>query len=267
MNEDLEDERIKGALEDLNRLIIERVKREQRRNQLTSLPNDLALNEFLEQNIERGTNIWAAFIEADRFKSVNDRFGYQNADQWLKELGRLLKDFSRNFPGSPGAVQVFHAHGDEFFIVGAHEDADPHRPDALSTLLDLVCAKARELSIPVRTPSQNAEKLSCTVSIGWLVSENVERPFSARVLRDCLERAIDEAKRVRNCTVRYSAELRHRKSIPLRADCTSCGSKFTVDVLIETNRPTAPLYCPNCGEAVERPPAPIEIPITPPVEV
>jgi len=268
MIQDPDDERIKAALEDLNRLIIERVRREQRRDQLTSLPNDLALDEFLEQHIERGTDIWAAFIEVDKFKSINDRFGYQNADQLLKELGRLLKNLSKSFPGSPGAVQVFRPHGDEFFIVGTHEAPDPHRPDALSTLLDLACAKVRELSLPVvRVPNQDAEKLSCTVSIGWLVSSDVERPFTARALRDCLERAVDEAKRTRNCTVRYSAALRHRQSVSLRADCGSCRSKFTVDILIEANRADASLHCPNCGEAIARPPVPAEAPITPPVQV
>ena len=44
---------IKAALVDLNRLITERVKREQRRDQLTELENGLALEERLETHLER----------------------------------------------------------------------------------------------------------------------------------------------------------------------------------------------------------------------
>jgi GGDEF domain-containing protein len=198
---------------------------------------------------------------------INDRFGYQNADELLKSLGRLLKDFSKSFPGNPDGVQVFHPHGDEFFVVGTHDGPDPHRPDALSTLLDLACAKVRELSLTVERPPKAPETLSCTVSIGWLVSSDVAAPRTARAIRDCLERAVDEAKRTRNCAVRYSSALRHRQSVSLRADCESCRSKFTVDILVEANRPDDPLHCPNCGKQIERPPAPDQAVLTLPVEI
>jgi diguanylate cyclase (GGDEF)-like protein len=258
-----DDEPIRAALADLNRLIIERVRREQRRDQLTGLSNDLALDEFLEQHLERGIDIWAAFIEVDKFKSINDQFGYQNADELLKSLGRLLKDFSRGFPGAVDATQVFRPHGDEFFVVGAHDSLNPHRTDVLSSLLDLACTKVGALSLVVHTPStaQAPGRLSCTVSIGWLVSGDVPPPLTARAVRDCLERAVDEAKRTRNCAVRYSSALRHRRSVSLRADCGSCRSKFTVDIPIDANRAGAALHCPNCSEAAAHPPAPDEVPI------
>ena len=261
------DEQIKNALEGLNRLIVERVKREQRRDQLTGLPNELALNELLEQRIEQNHDLWAAFVEVDRFKSVNDRFGYQNADELLKSLARLLEEFSKSFPGSE-PVHVFRPHGDEFFIVGAHDGKDRHRSDALSRLLDLACAKVREMSLPVvRGPNEPPANLSCTVSIGWLVSDDVAPPRTARAVRDCLERAVDEAKRGRDCAIRYSSALRHRQSVSLRGDCSSCQSKFTVDIPVNANRANAALHCPNCGAETSRPPAPDEAPITPPVEI
>lgn len=268
MTPESDDERIRAALEDLNRLIAERVQREQRRDQLTGLPNELALDESFERHLEEGRDIWAAFVEVDRFKSINDRFGYQKADELLKNVGRLLKELSGSFPGSAGAVEVFRPHGDEFFFVGAHDGPDLHRPDALSTLLDLTCTKIRELSLPVvRVPNETPEKLSCTVSIGWLVSTDVPSPQTSRALRDCLERAVDEAKRTRDCVVRYSTKLRHRQSASLRADCSSCSSKFTVDIPIDANR-AGPLHCPNCGGQVARPPIPVVLAsTTPPVEV
>lgn len=268
MTLDPDDEPIKAALQDLNRLIVERVRREQRRDQLTGLSNELALDELLEQHIGRETDIWAAFIEVDKFKSINDRFGYQNADELLKKLGNFLKEFSQSFPGPGEAIQVFRPHGDEFFVVGIHDSANPHRSDALSNLLDLACTKVGELSLTVvRAPNMAAEKLSCTVSIGWLVSIDIPPPLTGRAVRDCLERAVDEAKRTRNCAVRYSSALRHHQSVSLRADCGSCRSKFTVDIPVEANHADTSLHCPNCGEPVPRPPPRSEALIAPPVEV
>ena len=80
MTRDPDDERIRAALEDLNRLIAERVQREQRRDQLTGLPNELALDECLERHIEGGRDIWAAFVEVNRFFGDVDEPGRQRAE-------------------------------------------------------------------------------------------------------------------------------------------------------------------------------------------
>lgn len=269
MTSDLaDDQHIKAALEELNRLIAERVKREQRRDQLTGLPNGLALDEALATHIERGRDVWAAFIEVDKFKSINDRFGYQRADELLKELSKLLAEVSASFPGT---VQVFRQHGDEFFIVGAHDGPDAHRPDALDALLALTLQKVRKLSVPVvvGAPDSPPVALECTVSIGWLVLNDVASPQTARSILTCLERAVDEAKRTRDCAVRYTSELARRRVASLRADCAECRSKFSVDVPIHQNRDAEPLRCPNCAAEVPRPPSgPTAPPVAgPPVEV
>lgn len=249
-----DDHKIKAALEELNRLIGERVKREQRSDQLTGLPNGLALDELLDSHVENGREIWAAFIEVDRFKSTNDRFGYARADELLKALAGLLSEVSKSLPGNP---QCFRQHGDEFFIVGAHDAPDLHRADVLEAMLSLLCEKVRRIAIPVvDAPDAEPRTMSCTVSVGWLVSSDVVVPQTRRAILDCLERAVDEAKRLRDRSVRYSNDFQKRLVVPLRADCPACRSKFSVDVPLAENRPTQALCCPNCGHDVERPEAP-----------
>lgn len=261
-----EDEELRKALENLNQLIVERVERERRRDQLTGLPNGLALEETLSRHVDADRHVWAAFVEIDKFKSINDRFGYENADELLKAIATLLGELAPNFPGN---AQVFRQHGDEFFIVGAHEDRAPHRADALQSLLEMACRKVAGVEIAVRASSVDSVPMSCTVSIGWLAAEDVDGLHTARTLLVCLEHAVDEAKRERNRAVRYTPGLARRTTIALRADCSECRTKFSADVPVAGNRADAPMRCPNCGADVNRPPVPVEpgAPVTPPIEV
>jgi len=77
---------IEAALEQLRGVIRRTVRAEQLVDQLTKLSNDDALNEWIQSNIEAGDDFWLAFVEVDRFKSVNDEFGYDDADVLLRRI-------------------------------------------------------------------------------------------------------------------------------------------------------------------------------------
>lgn len=247
-----EDERIRTAMEELHRLIVARVGRERRLDHLTDLPNGLALVEAINRHLGEGRHLWAAFVEIDKFKSVNDRFGYENADELLKAVAGLLRDMARSFPGD---AQAFRQHGDEFFLVGATNEQDSHRADAIASLLELTRQKVKTIAVPVHSGTTKSSKpMSCTVSIGWMVSSDGSHGvLTARKVLGFLERATDAAKRTRDAVSRYSPELERRETVPLRADC-ACGTKFTADVPKAANQ--GPFHCPNCGTSVERPPTP-----------
>ena len=102
------DGRIQRAFEELNQLIIDRVKLEQRRDQLTGLQNDLALEEALGQHLLEGKDLWVAFVEIDRMKSINDRVGYQNADELIKSVAQLLAEVSASLPPTPPVSRSRH---------------------------------------------------------------------------------------------------------------------------------------------------------------
>jgi len=75
------DRAIDDALTDLKDLIEMRVRREQRVDQLNGLPNNVALDARVHEVITVGCPYWIAFVEVDRFKSINDQFGY-SAARW-----------------------------------------------------------------------------------------------------------------------------------------------------------------------------------------
>jgi diguanylate cyclase (GGDEF)-like protein len=241
---------VDDALRELREAIRARVAAEQLRDNLTGLASDIALTEWIEENAEEGSDFWSAFIEVDRFKSINDRYGYQDADEFLKELARILAEVA----GNRRELQcvAFRAHGDEFYLTGLVPPAQ--RDGALRELLDDVRERIANISIHIET----SEPLRGTVSIGWLRSRGMrlaEMDVTERGVRACLEAAVAKAKRLgRNCLVEYDRSLHEAEYLEGRQDCGSCGCKFTVQVDRGACQ-HVDLYCPNCGERAQRPPS------------
>ncbi len=82
---------------------------------LTGLPNRTLLKERLEQAVARATRTHQAvavlFVDIDRFKSVNDRYGHQVGDQLLTAVAGRLKRILR------AGDTLARLSGDEFVIV------------------------------------------------------------------------------------------------------------------------------------------------------
>lgn len=234
------DAAVDAALGELKQVIAARVRTEQRTSQRTKLPNQVALEEAISESVVPGGAFWLAFIEIDKFKSVNDRFGYQKADVLLVHIARLLETMRSCFHG---AVTAFHAHGDEFYLLGE----DTSDPEAIGRSLDVV----RSAIAAIKIPTEKAA-MSCTVSVGWVLPSDLP----TRALRPVLfavEKAVSVAKRKgRDRVVRYSGGVADDDVVSLRADCGDCGAKFELHVERSANRATRALSCPNCSASVER---------------
>jgi len=236
-----DDAPIRETLNTLARLISDRIKREQGRNQLTGLSNNLALDLTLrERAVLQGTPFWAAFVEVDKFKTINDRFGYDNADRMLRAVANAVENLAENLSGAV----PFHAPGDEFYFVG-----DGELDEAFEPFLEAVRGAIETLRVEAENTN---EKMSCTVSIGWMCSSDIQGVADVRGIKDQLECAVQEAKEERNRVVSFAAEMTRRKTISGRTECAGCGTKFSFDV------PTArvelgPMVCPNCGKEIARP--------------
>jgi len=235
---------IEEALDQLRVVVRRTVRAEQLVDQLTKLSNDDALNEWIQSKIEAGDAFWLAFVEVDRFKSINDEFGYDDADELLRRVAAQLKNAAVNF--FMNQATPFRAHGDEFFIGGAGEG------DGVLEALEQI----RAVIAALRVMSESKSKpMSCTVSIGWATSSDAltsGKDLTKRSLRDILERAVAEAKRTRNKVLRYDRFMGKRETRDGRADCGECRTKFTISIVDEDHRSDG-LYCPNCGCKVDRP--------------
>ena len=81
---------------------------------LTDLPNRKLLKDRLDvatARVERGDNLALLYIDLDRFKPVNDRFGHAVGDLLLKEVADRLREATRKVD------TVARVGGDEFIII------------------------------------------------------------------------------------------------------------------------------------------------------
>lgn len=108
-----------------------------RHDQLTHLPNRLALNDHARELRRIKSPIACLFyIDLDGFKAVNDMFDHQVGDDVLREIGGRLATFAGNgdFLG--------HLHGDEFVLV---VDGLKIEEEAEAMILDLT----RAVELPI----------------------------------------------------------------------------------------------------------------------
>jgi diguanylate cyclase (GGDEF)-like protein len=241
-------EPIEEALEALRSAVGRVVREEQLRDQLTGLGNDQALTEWIKGAIEQQDPFWTAFLEVDRFKEINDRYGYTNADTLLQKIAEQLSNAASYFPSG---IVAFRAHGDEFYLVGRHlPDEDvADTESALNHIRESVGrmrVKVRGVDAP----------MSCTISVGWTTSADGAHE-GERGLRHNLELATSAAKlRGRNQVVRFNASLSKNDVVSLRSDCSACHSSYSVSIPRSALTEAATLHCPNCGQTSERPPVP-----------
>jgi diguanylate cyclase (GGDEF)-like protein len=242
------DEEIDKALARLKSAISARVRAEQLRDQLTNLPNLAGLNEDIGKRLADAKPFWVAFVEVDRFKSINDEFTYENADALLKRIAEQLTTCLSFFSDTTTA---YRAHGDEFYLLGALPPGIEGKK-AISKALEMV----RNNIAAIRVTVEGRGTMQCTVSVGWICSTDLPFATDRRIVSG-VERALAEAKHKRDCVVRYkkSFETRH-DTISLRSDCRKCGAKFSLDLKRDMNRPRTKLSCPNCKALIDRPPAP-----------
>lgn len=238
-------EKIEEALAALREAMSRVVREEQLRDQLTGLGNDQALTEWIKTQIDQQKPFWIAFLEVDRFKEINDAFGYTNADTLLQKIAEQLTLASSFFPNG---VVPFRAHGDEFFLAGPLLAGDE---DEVASALDHVKATIGRMKVRVL---QVERLMQCTVSVGWTTSRD-EAKGGQRGLRHNLELATSAAKhRGRDRVVRYGDDLLKSEVVSVRGDCGKCGSSFAASIPRGALAAEPTLYCPNCGASRPRPP-------------
>jgi len=240
---------IAALLAQLHAAVREQLRGEQLTDRLTRLANNEALSEWLQEKVESGQDFWIAFVEVDRFKSINDEFGYESANEFLRRLAGCLGAASRDYFAA--GTLAFRAHGDEFYLAGPASTASELGAE-LATKLEQVKDDIAQIQVAVEGA---VRPLCCTVSIGWLLAAD-SRATSAGctqpAVRRQLEIAVSEAKHERDTIVRFTPEMHKPSNRDARGDCPACRAKFTVTIPIGGEREGS-LFCPNCGNAIERP--------------
>jgi diguanylate cyclase (GGDEF)-like protein len=122
--------------------LIARVRSTLRRNQeyreispLTGLPGNTRILREISDRVRSGTEYAVCHIDIDRFKSVNDAYGFARGDEFIVALARALHRASVEV-GLPPAF-IGHVGGDDFIVV-CHPDQV--RPLTERTVLDFEVA-------------------------------------------------------------------------------------------------------------------------------
>jgi diguanylate cyclase (GGDEF)-like protein/PAS domain S-box-containing protein len=160
---------------------------------LTGLPNRRLMEDRLEQAIEtarrQACQAAVLFIDLDRFKPINDRYGHRIGDLLLQAVAQRLRSLLR------AVDTVSRIGGDEFILVLPHMQSDSAAAEAAQRVL---AALARPYQV-------EGLELSVAPSIG--VSIFPLHGQDAGTLLSCADAAMYHAKKAGRANVQLFAEI------------------------------------------------------------
>lgn len=166
-----------------------KLRRIARTDDLTGLPNRRAFRETFErewrQSIRSGSALSLLYVDADYFKSFNDRYGHGKGDEVLQAIAGTLDTHIRR----PRDVAARHG-GEEFAIVLPETDLAGAR---------LIAEDIRQAIVDMGIAHEGSPYRVVTASIG-IASEQPSRGSERAVLLEAADRALYQAKSAgRNC--------------------------------------------------------------------
>lgn len=123
---------------------------------LTGLPNRHALSDYVSQRKIRTSCLGVLFVDLDKLKKINDTYGHEIGDSYIKQVAEKLKQACRE---NDIAVRLG---GDEFIVLLHNTDCS--LAQIVADRIRRECAKI-ELPIPV------------SISIGIAIQENRTVPI------------------------------------------------------------------------------------------
>lgn len=97
------------------RMILRRTKRDLEANPLTRLPGNVAILNELSNCIESKKPFASCYVDLDKFKAYNDKYGFEHGDTVIRETARILLNACKEC-GCPNDF-VGHIGGDDFVVV------------------------------------------------------------------------------------------------------------------------------------------------------
>lgn len=104
------------------RMIIRRTQRDLEANPLTHLPGNVSILNELAQRLEQKSLFSVCYIDLDKFKAYNDKYGFEHGDEVIRETARIIMRVVQKF-GNPHDF-IGHIGGDDFVIVTTPEQTD-----------------------------------------------------------------------------------------------------------------------------------------------
>jgi diguanylate cyclase (GGDEF)-like protein len=138
-----EQEAIRRAELDAQRIISEQLRHEATHDPLTGLPNRAAVFGRLTTALQtdRDVSVGLCYVDLDGFKAVNDRYGHEAGDELLVTVARRIGETARVRGATAGRIG-----GDEFVVVA---EISPGTAGMISLAANILAEVSRP--VPLRT--------------------------------------------------------------------------------------------------------------------
>ena len=144
------------------KMILRKSQRDLEANPLTRLPGNVSILNELQKRIDSNSIFSVCYLDIDKFKAYNDKYGFNHGDEVIKETARILIRVVREFGNKEDFVG--HVGGDDYVFVTT--------PDKSDLLCDKVISEFDKASPNFYTPEDRA--------IGFIVAKDrqgVEKKF------------------------------------------------------------------------------------------
>ena len=97
------------------RMVLRRTERDLEANPLTRLPGNVSILKELNARLESKKLFAVCYLDLDKFKSYNDKYGFEHGDEVIRSTARLLIKTSRELGEKSDFIG--HVGGDDFVVV------------------------------------------------------------------------------------------------------------------------------------------------------
>ena len=104
------------------RMILRHTERDLEANPLTRLPGNVSILKELSRRLENKSYFAVCYLDLDKFKSYNDKYGFEHGDEVIRDTARLLIRLTKEF-GNPDDF-IGHIGGDDFVILTTIDKTD-----------------------------------------------------------------------------------------------------------------------------------------------
>jgi len=104
------------------RMILRRTERDLEANPLTRLPGNVSILSEMSRRLESKTLFAVCYLDLDKFKSYNDKYGFEHGDEVIRETARILIRATQQY----GNVDDFIGHigGDDYVVITTPDKVD-----------------------------------------------------------------------------------------------------------------------------------------------
>lgn len=104
------------------RMIIRRTARDLEANPLTRLPGNVSILNELQHRLDIKSPFAICYIDLDKFKAYNDKYGFEHGDEVIRDTARILISAAHQYGNADDFVG--HIGGDDFVIITTPKAVD-----------------------------------------------------------------------------------------------------------------------------------------------